>query len=109
MSNSRFEQEIAAWVEREFIARKYGSAELADCATVLVRKYQELLAAEAQEEPEPLTRARRLRRTLEASEQHRTMCVEHGLNDSAIDVTYEIQNIEKQLVELVKGLAVEKD
>ncbi len=55
------------------------------------------------EEPDYLRRARRLRKTLEASEQHRTMCAEHGLDDSAIDATYEIQEIERELIELVKA------
>ncbi len=53
-------------------------------------------------EPEILRKANLFRKQIEASEQHRTMCVEHGLGDAAIDATYEIQAMEKQLVDLIQ-------
>lgn len=83
------------------MARQYGRQEMCDIATELAQQYKGLLIAH-ENEPDILQKAHRIRRKLEASEQYRTMCVEHGLNDSAIDVTYEIQELESKLIALVQ-------
>lgn len=55
-------------------------------------------------ESELLTKANWLRKRIESAEQHRTMSAEHGLGDEAIDTTYEIQAMERELVKLVRDL-----
>jgi hypothetical protein len=88
------------WSERAIIAGKHGQTDLAEVSLWLASKYQQLGDSEL-EEPEVLARANLLRKRIESSEQHRTMSVEHGLGDEAIDVTYEIQELERELVVLV--------
>src|SRR5687768_4183433 len=89
------------WSERATTAGKHGQADVEQVAMWLASKYQELVDSDA-EEPEVLVNANLLRKRIESSEQHRTMSVEHGLGDEAIDVTYEIQELEKELVALVR-------
>lgn len=105
MSKSVPQDEMAAWIERASIARKYGNEQFAAASDELASRYKTLIEQDEQSEPDTLTKARQLRKTLEASEQHRTMCVEHGLSDAAIDATYEIQEIESQIVHLVQKLS----
>ena len=99
--SSKVERELANWQERARIAREYNNDALAAACDYLVQEYQLLLKSEEEHENEFLLKALRLRKMMEASEQHRTMCVEHGLSDSAIDATYEIQEIERKIIALV--------
>lgn len=95
---------LAAWRERAEIARREGHLEVADAADTLSAEYKRLVESEIpQPDPAILSAANLLRRKIEASEQHRTMSVEHGLGNEAIDVTLEIQEMERELVELVRA------
>ena len=98
---ARLQKHLAAWSQRAEIARRHGQDAVADAATVLVSEYGKFIAAGLESEPAVFAAANTLRRKIEASEQHRTMSVEHGLGDEAIDVTLEIQEMEKELVALV--------
>lgn len=99
----RQRKHLAAWRERVEIARRDGNGVVASAAHALAEKYRELVES-ASPEPEPasVAAANLLRRKIEAAEQHRTMSVEHGLGDEAIDVTLEIQEMERELVALVR-------
>lgn len=95
--SSNLESELAVWRERAGIARQYDNEKFALACDFFANLCESLLKSE-RSQTDFLLKARHLRKKLEASEQHRTMCVEHGLNDSAIDTTYEIQEIETSLM-----------
>lgn len=102
--SSKLESELANWQERASISRQYANEALASACDYLVKQYELLLNSESESsESELMLKAQRFRKMIEASEQHRTMCVEHGLDDSAIDATYEIQEIEGKLIALVSA------
>ncbi|MBY0551469.1 MAG: hypothetical protein K2W95_29580 [Candidatus Obscuribacterales bacterium] len=103
ITRERQRRHLAAWRERAAIASRDGHQAFADAAAALSAKYSQLVELDVPEaEPAMFAAANLLRRKIEASEQHRTMSVEHGLNDEAIDVTIEIQEMEKELVTLVQ-------
>jgi hypothetical protein len=103
VNRQRQRKHLAAWQERVEIASRDGQNAVADAAAVLAAKYCQLVDSDGSEaEPAILSAANLLRRKIEASEQHRTMAVEHGLGDEAIDVTLEIQGLERELVDLVR-------
>jgi hypothetical protein len=94
--------QIFRWTERGEIARKQSQDELLGAVIKIIAIYEELLVSD--EDPGQSTlliRVNGLRKRIEAAEQHRTMCAEHGLSDAAIDATYEIQSLEKELVDLI--------
>lgn len=97
--------QISAWTQRQAIANKLGQDDVAAAAQAVVSAYTNLLDSAKDGEPEMLLKANVLRKRIEASEQHRTMCVEHGLSNAAIDATYEIQELERQLVALINELS----
>lgn len=102
-SKSQFRRRQDAWIERSEIASRQGQAELARIAMILAEGYHQLLEANLDiGESDQMLKANILRKQIEASEQHRTMCVEHGLSDAAIDTTYEIQAMEAELLALFK-------
>jgi hypothetical protein len=105
MGDNQLEEQIRKWSERAEIARKQGQDELVTAALELKAMCEALSgsADTADKRPELLVKANRLRNEIEAGEQHRTMCVEHGLSDAAIDATYEIQALEKKLISLMQG------
>jgi hypothetical protein len=90
----------SAWLERAEIARKQGQEDVIRASLELASAYEQLSPPDYIES-ELLVKANLLRKQIESSEQHRTMSVEHGLGNEAIDVTLEIQELEKQLVALV--------
>lgn len=99
---------VTIWSERVEIARRQNQNDMMAVAEYIVAAYDKLRgsgadASTAAAEPAFLGPANVLRKRIESSEQHRTMCVEHGLSDAAIDATYEIQQMEKELVELVRA------
>lgn len=94
---------VSAWTERAEIARKQGQSQLVEVAMRIASMYQELESSNGAE-PDYLRKANILRKRIEATEQHRTMSVEHGLSDEAIDATHEIQELERQLIELIAPL-----
>ena len=94
------EKKISAWAERASIARRQRQDDVAAASEAIKAIYERLMEAPS-EAPAFLEKANLLRKQIEATEQHRTMCVEHGLSDAAIDATYEIQELEKKLVELL--------
>lgn len=95
--------QISQWLERAEIARAHDNVEVASAAEKIAGICQGLLECQRESErPEILRQANRIRKQIESSEQHRTMCVEHGLSDAAIDATYEIQELEKQLVAVIR-------
>jgi len=94
----------SAWSDRVEIARRQGQEEVVKASLLMLDYYDSKLDA-SYEDPEVVAKANLLRKRIESSEQHRTMCVEHGLSDAAIDATYEIQDMEKQLVALLQELA----
>jgi hypothetical protein len=100
---SKYDDLSRRWSERAEIARKQGQDDVIAAAELLALMCEKLNATPEAEEPEVLRKANLLRKKIEASERHRTMCVEHGLSDAAIDATYEIQALEKELVEVVKS------
>ncbi len=103
MNLSNIEDQIRKWTERAESARKHGQEDLMAAALELASMCQTLSKSPTEiNQPDVLIRANLLRKQLEASEQHRTMCVEHGLGDAAIDATYEIQRLGKELVTLVQ-------
>lgn len=94
---------VAVWEERAQIATRQGTENVAKAALHIASAYKALVDADTEsEEPAFLADADLLRKRIESSEQHRTMCVEHGLSDAAIDATYEIQKLERDLVALVE-------
>jgi hypothetical protein len=96
--------QIFRWLERGEIARKQKQNELLAATTKIVAIYEGLLdSAEDPGESTLLRKANGLRKRIESAEQHRTMCAEHGLSDAAIDATYEIQSMEKELVDLISN------
>jgi hypothetical protein len=97
----RIRYQIRLWTERAEIARKQQQADVAEVAERLIMAYEDLMDQDEQPEPEVMARANNLRNRIEATEQHRTMAAEHGLGNEAIDSTYEIQALEKELVELI--------
>jgi hypothetical protein len=92
---------VTIWSERVEIARRQNQEEMVAAAQYVVSTYEKLQSGMA--EPAFLAPVNVLRKRIESSEQHRTMCVEHGLSDAAIDATYEIQQMEKELIELVRA------
>lgn len=94
--------EVDAWNERAEIARRQKQDDVVAASLKLASAYQRILPADMNAEADFMKEANLLRKQIESSEQHRTMCVEHGLSDAAIDATYEIQALEKKLVALVK-------
>lgn len=102
--------EVEAWNERAEIARRQKQDDVVSAALKLATSYQEMLPTDEDgsgnidldAEADFMKEANLLRKQIESSEQHRTMCVEHGLSDAAIDATYEIQALERKLVALVK-------
>jgi hypothetical protein len=95
-------EQIAQWNERAEIARTQGQDDVRAAALKVVSVYERLASDTTEsDEPESLKEALVLRKRIESSEQHRTMCVEHGLSDAAIDATYEIQQLERDLVALL--------
>lgn len=100
--NQLMARRISAWSERAEIADRQRQGDVMQAALKLKVAYEALLESEV-DEPDLLITANLLRKRIEASEQHRTMAAEHGLNDEAIDATFEIQAMEKQLVELVRS------
>ncbi|MBX9689221.1 MAG: hypothetical protein K2X27_21105 [Candidatus Obscuribacterales bacterium] len=97
------DDEIRRWSQRAEIAESQGQIDLLEAIQQLIsmlnsssKPTNEISISEF------LARATLLRKKIEAGEQHRTMCVEHGLSDAAIDETYEIQALEKALIELIK-------
>jgi hypothetical protein len=94
----------SAWTDRVEIARRQNQEAVMKAALLMVDYYDSKLSP-TDEDPDVVTKANLLRKRIESSEQHRTMCVEHGLSDAAIDATYEIQDIEKQLVALLQEFA----
>lgn len=97
--------QVAAWRRRSEIARANGQVELAEAAARLAGYCGKLLES-GSEIPEHLNQINVLRKRIEASEAHRTMSAEHGLNDEAIDTTYEIQELERELVSLVLAAGI---
>lgn len=93
----------SAWNDRVEIARRQSQDEVVKAALLMVDYYDTKLDP-TYEDPEVVAKANLLRKRIESSEQHRTMCVEHGLSNAAIDATYEIQDMEKQLVVLLQEL-----
>jgi len=98
---ARFKALIEHWRNRIQIAEKQKQHDVVEAAARIVDAYEKLLESQSTGEPAFLAQANNLRKKITASEQHRTMCVEHGLSDTAIDATLEIQELEKQLVALV--------
>jgi len=98
------EKKWAAWTERAEVARAQMQPEVEAAADAIAAAYKQLMESNAAE-PEVLVKANKLRKRIESAEQHRTMAAEHGLNDEAIDVTYEIQKLETELVELIEQWA----
>jgi hypothetical protein len=99
------EENVSIWTQRAEESRKHGHSEVAAAATTVAAIYEQLLSnaeSEWTEQAPLLIQANLIRKKIEASEQHRSMCVEHGLSDAAIDATYEIEALEKQLVSLVR-------
>ena len=116
---------VTIWSERVEIARRQNQDDMVAAAQYVVSTYEKLQSASSGAggassgtggassgtggalgsigEPAFLAPANVLRKRIESSEQHRTMCVEHGLSDAAIDATYEIQQMEKELIELVRA------
>jgi hypothetical protein len=94
-------RKLAAWSKRAALAQVQKQADVEQAALAIVDAYRALLESDSAE-PEELVQANVLRKKIESAEQHRTMAAEHGLNDEAIDVTYEIQQLESELVALVK-------
>lgn len=102
---------VTIWSERVEIARRQNQDEMVAVAQYIVSTYEKLQSAGevgggtpgGMAEPAFLAPVNVLRKRIESSEQHRTMCVEHGLSDAAIDATYEIQQMEKELIELVRA------
>lgn len=101
----RIERLIAAWLERAEIARREGRREVAEAAEKVATGYRELTGE--QDEPAYLSKANLLRKRIESTEQHRTMAAEHGLSNEAIDSTYEIQELERELIDLVRSNEVQ--
>lgn len=101
----KYQAMAAVWLERAGIASRQNQHEL-EAAYKTIAAFCELLShkQDYKQTPEFLKAANTLRKSIEAGEQHRTMCVEHGLSDAAIDATYEIQGLEKKLLELVLAL-----
>lgn len=105
-SNTQNNEQIAHWKERAEIAQRQGQDDVRAAALKMVSAYEKLAEDSSEaEEPDVLKQANLLRKKIESSEQHRTMCVEHGLSDAAIDATYEIQQMERDLVTLLQNLA----
>jgi hypothetical protein len=98
---------IHAWTERAEIARKQGQDDVVEICDDLVAIYQSLAGGTAVA-PEMLAKANLLRKRIESTEQHRTMSVEHGLGNEAIDATYEIKELENELLELVRNWKLAK-
>lgn len=97
------EDQISKWSERAQIARKQGQEDLEAAALELMSLCESLSKSAGElNKPDILIKANLLRKQIEAGEKHRTMCVEHGLSDAAIDATYEIQALEKELVTLIQ-------
>jgi hypothetical protein len=97
-------RKLAAWSARLALAGEQNQPDVEVAAQAIIKAYESLIEKNADAEPEYLQQANALRKRLESAENHRTMAAEHGLNDEAIDVTYEIQKIEKALVGLINGL-----
>jgi hypothetical protein len=95
------QRKLAAWTERAAVARTQNQPEVETVAHAVAAAYKQMMESNGAE-PEALVKANTLRKRIESAEQHRTMAAEHGLNDEAIDVTYEIQQLEKELVELIE-------
>lgn len=93
---------VTIWSERIEIARRQNQDDMVAVAQYIVAAYEKQ-PSESGPEPAFLGPANVLRKRIESSEQHRTMCVEHGLSDAAIDATYEIQQMERELIELVRA------
>jgi hypothetical protein len=101
MSEKMLEDEVFRWSQRVEIARKHGQQDVAAASTKICTLYKQALDNNQQPtHNQLLSKADAIRKRIEAAEQHRTMCAEHGLNDAAIDATYEIQALERRLVEL---------
>lgn len=100
--NQLIAKRISAWSERAEIANKQTQVDVMQAALALASVYEALIQSNV-DEPELLIKANLLRKRIEASEQHRTMAAEHGLSNEAIDATLEIQEMERNLVELVRS------
>lgn len=102
----KYQAMAAVWLERASIAEKQGQKDLQAAANTFA-SYCEFLSniSEKRETPAFIKTANTLRKKIEASERHRTMCVEHGLSDAAIDATYEIQSMEKELLNILLSLS----
>lgn len=92
---------MEAWTQRAQDCAALGSVEVAQAARVIVAAYEKLLES-GESEPPDLVQANKLRKRIEAAEAHRTMSAEHGLSNEAIDVTYEIRELESELVALIQ-------
>jgi len=104
LTTNKIELQKRRWSERADIAQKQGQQDMVTASMSIISLYESLSLTPEMNEPEVLIKLNLLRKQIEASEQHRTMCVEHGLSDAAIDATYEIQDLEKQLVELSRSI-----
>jgi phage shock protein A len=104
LNTNKIESQKRRWSERAEIALRQGQTDLVMAVNTIISIYDSLAATPELTEPEILIKVNLLRKQIEASEQHRTMCVEHGLSDAAIDATYEIQDLEKQLIKLCENL-----
>jgi hypothetical protein len=106
--NSEFQdtarRKLAVWSGRLALAHEQDQPDVEQAVRAIIKAYESLIEKNAAAEPEFLRQANELRKRLESAENHRTMAAEHGLNDEAIDVTYEIQKLEKALVALVSAL-----
>lgn len=96
--------QAALWVERASIADRQGQEDLQFACKALSSLCELYAGSPAEKTPEFVKDANKIRKKIEASERHRTMCVEHGLSDAAIDATYEIQGLEKELLALLLNL-----
>lgn len=94
----------AIWTERAGINERQGQSDLASAALTIAWFCKFLSECSVEKLPEFIKEANTLRKKIEASERHRTMCVEHGLSDAAIDATYEIQSMEKRLLSILTSL-----
>jgi hypothetical protein len=97
-------RKLAAWSARLALAGEQNQPDVAQAVQTIIEAYENLIEINAAAEPEYLQQANVLRNRLESAENHRTMAAEHGLNDEAIDVTYEIQKIEKALIALCNAI-----
>ena len=92
---------IERWNDRLRLSNQQNNQGLCNAIEKILALYNAMESSEIAFDNERLRTANHLRKQIESSEQHRTMCAEHGLNDAAIDTTLEIQELENQLIQLM--------